>query len=67
VVRALEAASAAGLVTVALTGQGGGKAATVARISLQVPTTDTARAQEACMHLGHVICEMVEAALFPWP
>jgi hypothetical protein len=21
--------------------------------------------QEACMHLGHVICEMVEAALFP--
>jgi D-sedoheptulose 7-phosphate isomerase len=67
VVRALEAASAAGLVTVALTGQGGGKAATVARISLRVPTTDTARAQEACMHLGHVICEMVEAALFPWP
>jgi len=31
---------------------------------VQVPTTDTARAQEACMHLGHVICEMVEAALF---
>ena len=27
--------------------------------------TDTARVQEACMHLGHVICEMVEAALFP--
>lgn len=67
VVRALEAAAGAGMITVALTGQGGGKAAAAAGISLQVPTTDTARAQEACMHLGHVICQMVEAALFPRP
>jgi D-sedoheptulose 7-phosphate isomerase len=67
VVRALEAASNVGMITVALTGQGGGNAAAAADISLQVPTTDTARAQEACMHLGHVICEMVEAALFPRP
>lgn len=65
VVRALEAAAMAGMITVAMTGQGGGEAAAVAKISLQVPTSDTAQAQEACMHLGHVICEMVEAALFP--
>jgi D-sedoheptulose 7-phosphate isomerase len=64
VVRALEAAAEAGMITVAMTGEGGGKAAAAADISLQVPTRDTARAQEACMHLGHVICEMVEAALF---
>jgi D-sedoheptulose 7-phosphate isomerase len=64
VVRALEAAAKAGMITVAMTGEGGGKAAAAAEISLQVPTRDTARAQEACMHLGHVICEMVEAALF---
>ncbi len=64
VVRALEAAAEAGMMTVAMTGEGGGKAAAAAEISLQVPTGDTARAQEACMHLGHVICEMVEAALF---
>jgi D-sedoheptulose 7-phosphate isomerase len=64
VVRALEAAAEAGMITVAMTGEGGGKAAAAAEISLQVPTRDTARAQEACMHLGHVICEMVEAALF---
>ena len=67
VVRALESAEQAGMITVAMTGEGGGKAAAVARMSLQVPTTDTARAQEACMHLGHIICEMVEAALFPRP
>jgi D-sedoheptulose 7-phosphate isomerase len=64
VVQALEAATRAGMVTVAMTGAGGGKAAAAATISLRVPTTDTARVQEACMHLGHIICEMVEAALF---
>ncbi len=64
VVRALEAAAGAGMITVAMTGESGGKAAAAAEVSLQVPTSDTARAQEACMHLGHVICEMVEAALF---
>ncbi len=67
VVRALESADKAGMITIAMTGEGGGQAAAVARMSVQVPTTDTARAQEACMHLGHVICEMVEAALFPRP
>jgi len=64
VVRALDAARSAGMTTVALTAANGGKAATVGHISVCVPTDDTARAQEACLHLGHTICEMVEAALF---
>jgi D-sedoheptulose 7-phosphate isomerase len=64
VVNALEEAARAGMITVALTGASGGKAASVARIAVRVPTDDTARAQEACLHLGHTICEMVEAALF---
>jgi D-sedoheptulose 7-phosphate isomerase len=67
VVQALEAATKAGMVAVAMTGASGGKAAEAASITLRVPTADTARVQEACMHLGHVICEMVEAALFPQP
>jgi D-sedoheptulose 7-phosphate isomerase len=67
VVGALEAAAKAGMVTVAMTGGMGGRVAETAAITLRVPTTDTARVQEACMHLGHVICEMVEAALFPRP
>jgi D-sedoheptulose 7-phosphate isomerase len=65
VVRALEAAADAGMIAIAMTGESGGKAAALAEMSVQVPTGDTARAQEACLHLGHVICEMVEAALFP--
>jgi D-sedoheptulose 7-phosphate isomerase len=67
VVQALEVAAKAGMVTVAMTGAKGGEAAKAASLTLRLPTTDTARVQEASMHLGHVICEMVEAALFPRP
>jgi D-sedoheptulose 7-phosphate isomerase len=67
VVRAIEVAAQAGMTTVALTGSPGGKAASIAHTSIRVPSDDTARVQEACLHLGHTICEMVEAALFPRP
>ena len=65
VVRALEAARALGLVTVALTGADGGKAAAAADICIRVPTDETPRVQEACLHLGHTICELVERILHP--
>jgi D-sedoheptulose 7-phosphate isomerase len=67
VVRALEVAGQAGMTTVALTGVHGGKAAALAQMPIRVPADDTALVQEACLHLGHTICEMVEAALFPRP
>ncbi len=67
VVRALEAAGQAGMTTVTLTGARGGKVADVAQICIRVPSHDTGRIQEACLHLGHSICEMVEAALFSRP
>lgn len=67
VVRALEVAGQAGMTTVTLTGAHGGKVANVADICIRVPSHDTGRIQEACLHLGHSICEMVEAALFPRP
>ncbi|OBB94334.1 SIS domain-containing protein [Mycobacterium sp. 852002-40037_SCH5390672] len=67
VVRALEAAGQAGMTTVTLTGTRGGKVADVTEICIRVPSHDTGRIQEACLHLGHSICEMVEAALFPRP
>lgn len=67
VARALEAAGQAGMTTVTLTGAHGGKVAGVADICIRVPSHDTGRIQEACLHLGHSICEMVEAALFSRP
>lgn len=65
VVEALVAARELGMVTVALTGAAGGKVAGNVDICVRVPTDDTPRVQEACMHLGHTICEFVEAELFP--
>lgn len=65
VVRALSAAEEAGMVTVVLTGRAGGRVADVARYCVRVPSDDTPRVQEACLHLGHSICEIVEATMFP--
>jgi D-sedoheptulose 7-phosphate isomerase len=65
VVNALTAAREAGMVTVALTGASGGKASAAADICIRVPTDDTPRVQEACLHLGHTICEIVEREMFP--
>ena len=67
VVHALEQAGQARMVTVALTGARGGKIAGLVDICVRVPSDNTARVQEACMHLGHTICEMIEAAMFPEP
>lgn len=65
VVNALLAGRETGLVTVALTGRAGGKVAAIADFCIRVPTDDTPRVQEACMHLGHSICEIVEREMFP--
>jgi D-sedoheptulose 7-phosphate isomerase len=65
VVEALRTGRELGMVTVALTGAQGGAVADVADICVQVPTSDTPRVQEACMHLGHSVCEIVEATLYP--
>jgi D-sedoheptulose 7-phosphate isomerase len=65
VVEALKAARAAGAVTVAFTGQGGGKAREHADILVAVPSGVVARIQESHILIGHIICELVESTLFP--
>ena len=67
VVGALRWAKDNGLVTVAFTGATGGRVAQIADLCIVVPTTDTPRVQEACMHLGHSVCEIVEREMFPAP
>jgi D-sedoheptulose 7-phosphate isomerase len=64
VVRALEVARKNGLVTVALTGQTGGRVIDVADHCVRVPSTDVARIQEAHIVIGHVLCELVESHVF---
>jgi len=64
VVRAVETAQKMGLVTVAMTGQGGGQLAGLVDILLAVPSLSTPRIQEAHITIGHIICEVVESELF---
>ncbi len=52
-----------GLKTVALTGGDGGELAKLADVSLMVPSSVTARIQEAHITIGHIICELVEQKL----
>lgn len=60
VVRALEFARISGLVTVALTGDHGGKLAQFADHLLTVASQDTARIQEMHILAGHMLCDWVE-------
>lgn len=62
--RALEAAHRCGALGVAITGQTGGKLREIADICLCVPSTVTARIQEAHITLWHAFCEAVEQRLF---
>ena len=54
-----------GVITVALTGKTGGEMKTMADLLLNVPSEDTPRIQESHIMIGHIICEMVEAKMFP--
>jgi D-sedoheptulose 7-phosphate isomerase len=60
VIRALRAAKAAGAVTVAFTGQGGGRLAGHVDCSIFIPSKVTARIQEMHLMLGHVLCALLE-------
>lgn len=60
----LKQAKKMGLKTVALTGGDGGELVKIADHSLTVPSTVTARIQEAHITVGHIICELVEQALY---
>jgi D-sedoheptulose 7-phosphate isomerase len=63
VISGLEEAKRCGAVTIALTGQGG-KLKDLADYTLSIPSKDTARIQEAHITAGHIICYLVEDALF---
>ncbi|HMP94651.1 MAG TPA: D-sedoheptulose 7-phosphate isomerase [Phnomibacter sp.] len=64
VVKAFEAAQHSGVITVGLTGAGGGAMASLSQYLLNVPSQDTPRIQEMHMLLGHTLCQLVEFELF---
>ena len=63
ILKALEAAKAANVPSVVLTGAGRGML-DAATETLNIPSTDTARIQECHILLGHIICGLVEESIF---
>jgi len=64
VIRAAEEAKRIGIPVIGFTKRDGGKLKGLSAHCFCVPTDSTARAQEAHILLGHIICELTEGALF---
>lgn len=61
--RAAEAAKAAGMRTVGLLAAGGGELAALVDLAVVVPTADSAHAQEVQLAIDHYVCSQVEPGL----
>lgn len=64
ILKAVEQARTAGMKVVGMTGDPGGKMRDLCDILINIPSSDTPRIQESHILVGHIICELVEAALF---
>ncbi len=67
IIKAIDYCKVKGITTIGLSGQTGGKMDSLCDICIKVPTTDTARIQEAHILLGHIICLLVEQELTNMP
>lgn len=64
IVRAFEVAREKNMRTIGFTGATGGALQSLSDWCLNAPSTDTPRIQECHMLVGHIICQLVEAAYF---
>lgn len=64
IINAFEVAKEMGVTIIAMTGETGGKMKDYADVLLNVPSKDTPRIQEGHILIGHIICELVETAMF---
>lgn len=65
IVQAVRQAHAQEMITIALTGNHGGKLKKEVNLCLCVPSEETPRIQEAHILMGHIICEIIESTMFP--
>jgi len=63
VLAGLRKARELGVLTVGMTGASGGQMPTLCDFCIRVPSTETARIQEAHLTIGHILCALVEDAL----
>ena len=64
VIKGIETAKKKGAKTIAMTGETGGKLKGIADLIIAVPSNDTPRIQESHITIGHIICDILELALF---
>lgn len=64
VLRAVDAARELGIKTIALAGRDGGKLADAVDVALVVDARSTQRIQETHITIGHILCELIEDALY---
>lgn len=64
IILAFQQAHAIGMTCIGFTGSTGGLLAPESDILINVPSSDTPRIQESHITIGHIICELVEKALF---
>lgn len=64
ILKAVAQAKKMGVITIGFTGQTGGKMMKLCDYIIAVPSIDTPRIQESHILIGHIICELVESALF---
>ena len=61
VVAAIEEANKLGATTIGLTGGSGGKMNGLCKYNLVMPSSETARIQEAHIFVGHSLCDLLES------
>lgn len=64
VLKAVEQAKTQGLFTIILSGKSGGKLKEIGDISIIVPSDNTQRIQECHITVGHILCDIVEQAVY---
>jgi D-sedoheptulose 7-phosphate isomerase len=64
ILNAIERAHQMQMKVIGMTGETGGKMQNNTKILLNVPSLDTPRIQEAHILIGHILCQIVEEALF---
>jgi len=64
ILQAFEVCRQKGVCTIAMTGASGGRMKSLADLLINIPSNDTPRIQEAHITVGHIICELVEQAMF---
>jgi len=65
ILRAAQAVRDRGIYVIGFTGQGGGKLAPLCDVCFRIPSDETPRIQEGHEFIGHLLCALIEAEMYP--